>query len=117
MIKKLYIGLHVKYQLFLSNFIKVYISRQIFDKSSKSNFMKIRPVGAELFHADGRTDMTKLTAFRNFTKAPKNISKFNMCMNCDVVQSTDNKRWKMINYMQYYAARNFTLSCSSHRSK
>jgi len=35
------------------------------------NFMKIRPVGAELFHADGRTDkridMTKLTvAFRNF---------------------------------------------------
>jgi hypothetical protein len=29
--------------------------------------MKIRPVGAELFHAEGRTDMTKLTvAFRNF---------------------------------------------------
>ena len=25
-----------------------------------TNFMKIRPVGAELFHADGRTDMTKL---------------------------------------------------------
>ena len=39
--------------------------------------MKIDPVGAELFHADGRTDsqadMTKLTvAFRNFTQAPKN---------------------------------------------
>jgi hypothetical protein len=34
-------------------------------------------VGAELFHADGRTDgrtdMTKLiVAFRNFAKAPKN---------------------------------------------
>jgi hypothetical protein len=30
------------------------------------NFMKIRPVGAELFHADGKTDMTRLTvAFRN----------------------------------------------------
>ena len=29
--------------------------------------MKIRPVGAELFHAHGRTDMTKLiVAFRNF---------------------------------------------------
>jgi len=26
------------------------------------NFMKIRPVGAELLHADGRTDMTKLIA-------------------------------------------------------
>ena len=35
--------------------------------------MKIRPVGAELFHADGRTDMTGLTvAFRNFVNAPKN---------------------------------------------
>ena len=40
------------------------------------NFMKIRPVGAELFHADRivgqRTHMTKLiVAFRNFAKSPK----------------------------------------------
>ena len=36
-----------------------------------SNFMKIRSVGAELFHADGQTGMTKLMdAFRNFAKAP-----------------------------------------------
>jgi len=39
--------------------------------------MKIRPVGAELFHAggrtDGRTDKTKLTVvFRNFANAPRN---------------------------------------------
>jgi hypothetical protein len=43
--------------------------------------MKIRPVGAELFHADGRTgrqvgrqtDMTKLiVALPNFVNAPKN---------------------------------------------
>jgi len=34
--------------------------------------MKIRPVGAELFHADGRMDMRKLTvALRNFANAPK----------------------------------------------
>jgi hypothetical protein len=38
--------------------------------------MNIRPEGAELFHADGRTnvqtDMTKLiVAFRNFANAPK----------------------------------------------
>jgi hypothetical protein len=43
--------------------------------SQISNFMKIRPVGAELFHADGRTDsqtnMTKLTVtFRNFASSP-----------------------------------------------
>jgi len=52
-----------------------------FSKNTQiSNFMKIRPVGAELFHADGRKDrqktrrthMTKLTvAFRNFANAPK----------------------------------------------
>jgi len=33
-----------------------------------------RPVGAELFHADRRTDMMKLiVAFRKITNAPKNI--------------------------------------------
>jgi hypothetical protein len=40
-----------------------------------SNLMKIRPVEANLFHADGRTDrhMTKLIiTSRNFAKAPKN---------------------------------------------
>ena len=35
--------------------------------------MKIRPMGADLFHAGGRTDMTKLTvAFRSFANAPNN---------------------------------------------
>jgi hypothetical protein len=34
--------------------------------------MKILPVIAELFHADGQTDMTKLiVAFRSFANAPK----------------------------------------------
>jgi len=34
--------------------------------------MKIPRVGAELFYADGQTDMTKLIfAFPNFVKAPK----------------------------------------------
>jgi len=36
--------------------------------------MKIGLVEAQLFHADGRTDMTKLTvAFRNFAEAPANL--------------------------------------------
>ena len=35
--------------------------------------MKMRPVVAELFYADGRTDMTKLrVAIRQFSKAPQN---------------------------------------------
>ena len=34
--------------------------------------MKIRPQGAELLHADRRTDMAKVTlAFRNFANAPE----------------------------------------------
>jgi len=35
-------------------------------------FIKIRPVGAELFHADRRTDVhdeAKIVAFRNFSNA------------------------------------------------
>ena len=36
--------------------------------------MKILPVGAELFHTDGKTDMTKLmVVFRKFAIAPKNL--------------------------------------------
>jgi hypothetical protein len=42
--------------------------------------MKIRPVGAELFHTDGRTDMTKLmVVFRNFANVPKKV-KFTLCL-------------------------------------
>ena len=40
-----------------------------------SNFIKIRPVGAELFHADGQTDVTKLLVkFAIFANAPKNTA-------------------------------------------
>ena len=38
-----------------------------------SKFVKVHAVGAELFHADGPSDMTKLTVtLRNFASAPKN---------------------------------------------
>jgi len=55
---------------------KLEISPKIFEKYSNPNFMNIRPVGAELFYADGwkdeQTDMTKLLiAFRKFANAPK----------------------------------------------
>jgi hypothetical protein len=44
--------------------------------------MKIRPVGDELFHADGQTDMTKkMVAFRNLAKAPKKKTTTDKCCN------------------------------------
>jgi len=62
---KMYIGL-VRFQRNL-NFLDIFLKNPHI-----SNFMKIRLVREE-FHADGRTDMTKLIiAFRNFAKAPKN---------------------------------------------
>jgi len=48
----MYIGLHVKYPLFLSDFNKT----SFLTDTQISNFMKIRLVGDELFHADGRRD-------------------------------------------------------------
>jgi len=41
-------------------------------KAKVSAVTKIRPMGAEFYHADGRTDITKLiVAFRNSAKAPQ----------------------------------------------
>ena len=34
--------------------------------------MKIHPVGAELFHAGGHSDITLIVTFRNFANTPKN---------------------------------------------
>jgi hypothetical protein len=42
--------------------------------------MKICPMGADLFHADGRTGMTKLpVASRDFGNAPKNCKVSRLC--------------------------------------
>jgi hypothetical protein len=42
--------------------------------------MKIHPVGAELFNADGRTDMTKLiVAFLNDASTPKDANTIVQC--------------------------------------
>jgi hypothetical protein len=68
----MYIGLHVKYSLFLSDFNKTWFMSIDFRKNTQISYsMKIRPVAAELCHADG-PDMTKfIVAFPNFANAPK----------------------------------------------
>jgi hypothetical protein len=46
--------------------------KRVLKNTQISNLMKIRPVVAELFHADGRTDTTKLIfALRDFANAPR----------------------------------------------
>ena len=64
----MYADLHVMYPLFMSD-SKENWTFSTFKKKKKSeilNFMKICQIGTELFHADGRTDMTQTTvAFRN----------------------------------------------------
>ena len=43
--------------------------------------MKIRPVGAQLFHTDGRADMTKvIVAVRYFAKGLKNLNYSDYCL-------------------------------------
>ena len=59
----MYIGLDVKYPLFLPDFSKTCIFATDFQQQQQQpqktpqiyNFIKIRPVGAKLFHADGQT--------------------------------------------------------------
>jgi hypothetical protein len=72
----MYVGLCAKYLLFLSDFNETWIFSTDFLKNPEIwNVIKIRPVRADVSHADRRTDVTKvIVAFRNFTNAPKNIS-------------------------------------------
>jgi hypothetical protein len=68
----MHIGLHVKYLLHLSGFNKTHFLNRFSKNTQIPNFMKIRQVEAEMFHAARRTDLTKLMiAFRNY----ENVSK------------------------------------------
>jgi hypothetical protein len=72
---KMHIGLHVQHALFFSDFKETWIFSTHFWKNIQkpSNSMEIRAVGAEMLHAEWRTDMRKpIVAFRNFANAPKN---------------------------------------------
>jgi len=76
---------HVKYALLLPDLNQMCISREILKNIQISNFAKIRPVTAEMFHAYAGTDaqayMTMpIFAFRNFAEAPKNEFYQNCCL-------------------------------------
>jgi hypothetical protein len=50
---KMYAGLHVKYPLFSSDYDMCFFKKML-------KYFYVCPEGAELFHVDGQTDMTKL---------------------------------------------------------
>jgi len=71
------IGIYVKDPLLLSDFNETCVYWTVFGEKNIEmwNFMKIRPVGAELFHADRQTDMTKLiVCFWQICERPQNQS-------------------------------------------
>ena len=78
----MYIGLDVKYPLFLSDFNELEFSGQIFEKYSDIKFNEIPSSGSRVVptgQTDRQATMTKLTVpFRNFAKAPKNVA----CLVC-----------------------------------
>jgi hypothetical protein len=69
------IDLHGNYRYFGPNLMDLNFLYTITKNTQISNFMESRPEGADLFHTDGWTDVTKVTvAFRIFANAPKNQS-------------------------------------------
>ena len=94
----MYLRLHVKYQLFLSDYIE---NRQYFEKYSniKSNE---NSSGGSLLAPYGRTDMTKLiVTFRHFSNARKDR---NMRRNAQLfVKSTSVKLLMVVQTPVYVA--------------
>jgi hypothetical protein len=91
----MYSVLHVKYRLFLSDFNENFIFVTVLKKYSILNFVNIRLVGAELYHADGWTDgwteMTKpIVAFPNDSSAPNKDPSLLICTSFRLVNNNNN---------------------------
>ena len=55
-LQSVYIGLPIKCPILFQIIMTFKLSQQLFEKSEIPYLMKIVPVGAELYRADGRTD-------------------------------------------------------------
>jgi hypothetical protein len=80
---RMYIGLHVKYSLFLSKSNSCLNFSKDFRKVCRCQISwKIRQVGAEFSLADRRTDMKLIVAFRTFANAPKSTFRYAYSQYC-----------------------------------
>jgi len=69
----MYIGLHVKFSLFLPDFYKTWTFATDFRKILEYQISFSRSRGVPCGWTDGQTDMTELiVTFRSFANAPKN---------------------------------------------
>ena len=117
---------HVRYLLYLCDINGTWIFLTNFQKILLSNFMKIRAVGAELFYADGRTDIRRLTGrnedvnscFSLFSQRAYNLSFFVLRLNfCHIIVLLSTARpipfWNSL-VMKYFtpAAWHFYLNWS-----
>jgi hypothetical protein len=79
---KMYIGLHVKYRYACQVLMKLEILRHILKNIEMPNFIKILPVGSELFHDGGgserQIDLTELIAAFPIIGTRPRINKFSV---------------------------------------
>jgi len=70
-----YVGLHVKYALFLSDLYKIEFCRQIVEKSTYIKFHE-NPSSGSLVVPCGRTDTTKLMSLLEFLQTSQIIKRY-----------------------------------------
>ena len=74
----MYLGLHIKYPLFLSDINETWNVLDRFSKNTEiKNFMKLHPMGAELFREDERKN-----GQANKTKGNNRSPKIHLCVLC-----------------------------------
>jgi len=99
----------VQHLLFLSDFNETRIFSKDFLKMLMSNVMKIRPVGAELLHADRQTNLKLIVAFRNFWERTKKY----INIKTHFILATIKTRWIMQFPVVYVPDMNTSLSLLS----
>ena len=108
---KVYVGLHVKCPLFTSYFKETWVFSTFSKNDQVSNFIKILVVGAELFHANGRTQNVLYLLLFHCINICGNVLQCYVRCHVNLSQrcrwGTDPRQWVL-------GARRFGWTCLSH---